>query len=344
LIDPLAQVVALLQPRAGFSKAVSGAGSWRVRPVVGGQPTYCAVLDGACRLTLEGHATLVLQAGDFVLIPSTRGFMMSSLAPPPEDVPDSMPVPSPLATYQGEFRLGDLDGAADVHYLVGRCIFGSPDAALLVPLLPRLVHVRGQPRLATLVQLVREESRAARPAREVILERLLEVLLIEALRCEATPGESTPGESTRGESTPGESTPGESTRGESTPGKFASPGLLRGLADERLALAIRRMHEDPARPWTVTQLAAEAALSRSAFFARFNRAVGMAPMAYLLAWRMALGKSLLRHNEGGIADVAQRVGYGSASAFSVAFTRHVGLPPTHYAREQAPAGESAPVL
>jgi len=324
LIDPLAQVVALLQPRAGFSKAVSGAGSWRVRPVVGGQPTYCAVLDGACRLTLEGHATLVLQAGDFVLIPSTRGFMMSSLVPPPEDAPDSMPAPSPLATYQGEFRLGDLDGAADVHYLVGRCIFGSPDAALLVPLLPRLVHVRGEPRLATLVQLVREESRAARPAREVILERLLEVLLIEALRCEATPGES--------------------TRGESTPGKFASPGLLRGLADERLALAIRRMHEDPARPWTVTQLAGEAALSRSAFFARFHRAVGMAPMAYLLAWRMALGKSLLRQNEGGIADVAQRVGYGSASAFSVAFTRHVGLPPTHYAREQAPADESAPVL
>ena len=324
MIDPLAQVVALLQPRAGFSKAVSGAGSWRVRPVVGGQPTYCAVLDGACRLTLEGHATLVLQAGDFVLIPSTRGFMMSSLVPPPEDAPDSMPAPSPLATYQGEFRLGDLDGAADVHYLVGRCIFGSPDAALLVPLLPRLVHVRGEPRLATLVQLVREESRAARPAREVILERLLEVLLIEALRCEATPGGSTPGES--------------------TPGEFASPGLLRGLADERLALAIRRMHEDPARPWTVTQLAAEAALSRSAFFARFHRAVGMAPMAYLLAWRMALGKSLLRQNEGGIADVAQRVGYGSASAFSVAFTRHVGLPPTHYAREQAPAGESAPVL
>ena len=339
MTDPLAQVVALLQPRAGFSKAVGGAGSWRVRPVVGGQPTYCAVLDGACRLTPEGRATLVLRAGDFVLIPSTRGFMMSSLVPPPEDAPDSMPVPSPLATYQGEFRLGDLDGAADVHYLVGRCVFGSPDAALLVPLLPRLVHVRGEPRLATLVQLVREESRTARPAREVILERLLEVLLIEALRCQATPGGST-----RDESTPGESTPGESTRGESTPGEFASPGLLRGLADERLALAIRRMHEDPARPWTVTQLAAEAALSRSAFFARFQRAVGMAPMAYLLAWRMALGKSLLRQNEGGIAYVARRVGYGSASAFSVAFTRHVGLPPTHYAREQAPADDAAPVL
>jgi len=86
----------------------------------------------------------------------------------------------------------------------------------------------------------------------------------------------------------------------------------------------------------VAQLAREAALSRSAFFARFQRAVGMAPMAYLLTWRMALGKQLLLQKANGIAEVAQRVGYGSASAFSVAFTRHVGLPPTQYARSQAP--------
>jgi AraC-like DNA-binding protein len=93
------------------------------------------------------------------------------------------------------------------------------------------------------------------------------------------------------------------------------------------------MHDSMARPWTVAQLAKEAALSRSAFFERFSRAVGVAPMAYLLAWRMALAKNLLRRKEGGVAEVAERVGYGSASAFSVAFTRHVGLPPTRYARE-----------
>ena len=185
---------------------------------------------------------------------------------------------------------------------MGHCVFGSPDAALLVSLLPQLVHVRGERRLATLVQLVGEESRELRPARDVILARLLEVLLIEALR--------------------------------STAGTAASPGLLRGLADERLAVAIRRMHESPTRPWTVAQLAKEAALSRSAFFARFGRAVGVAPMEYLLAWRMALAKNLLRRKDGGVAEVAERVGYSSASAFSVAFTRHVGLPPTRYAQEQ----------
>jgi AraC-like DNA-binding protein len=84
----------------------------------------------------------------------------------------------------------------------------------------------------------------------------------------------------------------------------------------------------------VAQLATAAALSRSAFFERFNRAVGVAPMEYLLSWRMALAKNLLRRKDGGVAKIAERVGYSSASAFSVAFTRYVGLPPTQYAHEQ----------
>lgn len=116
-----------------------------------------------------------------------------------------------------------------------------------------------------------------------------------------------------------------------------SPGLLRGLADERLSLAIRAMHEAPTRRWTVALLAKEAALSRSAFFERFSRAVGVAPIQYLLAWRMAMAKHLLRRKEGDVAEAAERVGYGSASAFSVAFTRHVGQPPIRYARESMSA-------
>jgi transcriptional regulator GlxA family with amidase domain len=110
---------------------------------------------------------------------------------------------------------------------------------------------------------------------------------------------------------------------------------VRGLADERLAVAIRRMHESPTTAWTVARLAKEAALSRSAFFERFSRAVGVAPMAYLLAWRMAMAKNMLRQNEASVAEIAERIGYGSASAFSVAFNRNVGQPPARYAREQA---------
>jgi AraC-like DNA-binding protein len=290
LVDPLAEVVTLLQPGASFSKIVSGAGPWRVRRSEAGRPFYCVILDGSCHLAVDGHEPIALQADDFILIPSAHDFTMSSLEPVRPGDADT----SPVALLNGEFRLGIQSGTPDVRLLIGYCVFGSPDAALLVSLLPQLVHVRGESRLATIVQLVGEESRELRPARDVILARLLEVLLIEALR--------------------------------STAGTAASPGLLRGLADGRLAAAIRRMHESPTQPWTVAQLAKEAALSRSAFFERFSRAVGVAPMAYLLAWRMALAKNLLRRKEGGIAEVAERVGYSSAS--------YVGLPPTRYAREQ----------
>lgn len=179
------------------------------------------------------------------------------------------------------------------------CVFGSPDAALLVSLLPELIHIRDDQRLAALAQLVGDESRAMRPAREVIMQRLLEVLLIETLR--------------------------------STAGTEVSPGLLRGLADERLTLAIRAMHESPTNRWTVADLARQAGLSRSAFFDRFQRLIGLAPMEYLLAWRMALAKTMLREQQAGVGEIAERVGYGSASAF----TRHVGLPPTRYAQQQS---------
>jgi AraC-like DNA-binding protein len=91
----------------------------------------------------------------------------------------------------------------------------------------------------------------------------------------------------------------------------------------------------------VSQLAGEAALSRSTFFERFSNAIGMAPMEYLLAWRMALAKRMLLRQEARIAEVAQRVGYGSASAFSVAFARHAGTPPARFARESTVLAETA---
>jgi AraC-like DNA-binding protein len=85
----------------------------------------------------------------------------------------------------------------------------------------------------------------------------------------------------------------------------------------------------------VVELAKAAALSRTTFFERFNLTVGVTPMEYLLAWRMAIAKDLLRRNEGRVAEIAERVGYGSASTFTVAFSRHVGQSPAQYARGQA---------
>jgi AraC-like DNA-binding protein len=306
LLDPLAQIVTLLQPSAPFSKRVSGAGPWRVCHAQLERPYYCAILEGACRLASRDQAEILLHAGDFVLIPAVSGFEMSSLTPAgPQDL-----VETPVLLADGEFRVGTVAATPDVRFLVGYCAFASPDMPLLASLLPSLIHIRGEKRLATLVQLLIDENRAQRPAREVILARLLEVLLIETLRASA----------------------------EISP----APGLLRGLADERLVQAIRCMHDSPAEPWTVAELAQAAALSRSAFYERFRRVVGLTPMAYLLAWRMALAKDLLRRREAGIAEIAVQVGYSSASTFTVAFTRHVGQSPASYVRMSPPGRFASP--
>jgi transcriptional regulator GlxA family with amidase domain len=186
--------------------------------------------------------------------------------------------------------------------LGGYFVFDSPDAGLLVSLLPALIHVRGVERLSMLVRLVGEETSERRAGRDLVLTRLVEVLLIEALR--------------------------------STANDDAPPGLLRGLADPRLAPAVRQMHAHLSRSWTVAELARTAGLSRSAFFERFTKTVGLPPMEYLLAWRMAVARDLLSRRDLGLAEVAERTGYGSASAFSTAFSRHVGQAPSRYARTQ----------
>ena len=308
MADPLSEVITLLQPRAVFSRPISGAGRWAVHYSAFGEPSFCAVLEGSCRLAVDGHDPLAFEAGDFVLLPATPGFTMSGFEPARVERLD----PQAMSKVVGEVRHGTRGGRPDVRLLGGWFAFGSTDTTLLVSLLPSLIHVRhgcNVERLSTLVRLVGEETNERRSGRDLVLTRLVEVLLIEALR--ATQGEEAP------------------------------PGLLRGLADERLAPALRQMHNHVARAWTVAMLAKSTALSRSAFFDRFNRTVGLAPMEYLLAWRMAVAKDLLRREDLSVGEVAERVGYGSGSTFSTAFARHVGQPPGRYARERRQKSEPA---
>ncbi|WP_432769627.1 MAG: AraC family transcriptional regulator [Sphingopyxis sp.] len=293
--DPLSDLITLLRPRTVFAKAISGAGGWAVRYGDFGHPGFCTVIEGRCRLAVDGAEAVTIAAGDFVLLPATPGFAMSGFEPADPVVID----PHAIAGLAGEVRHGRQEGDADVRMLGGYFMFDSPDAALLVSQLPALIHLRGAERLATLVRLVREEAGAERPGCDLILSRLVEILIVEALR--------------------------------SVEGDNAPPGLLRGLGDPRLAAAIRQIHGQPAHPWTVAALAKEAALSRSAFFDRFARTVGVPPMEYLQSWRMSLAKDLLRRKAGKIDEIASQVGYGSASAFSTAFARHVGVPPRRFA-------------
>jgi AraC-like DNA-binding protein len=262
-----------------------------------GHPGFCAVTEGRCRLAVDGEPTIVLEEGDFVLLPATPAFTMSGFEPAIPLRIDPKTAPQP----EGEIRHGRQDGPPDVRQFGGWFSFQSPDAALLVSLLPRMIHIRGVARLSQLVLLLGEEVAADNIGRDLVLQRFVEILLIEALRA--------------------------------APVSELQPGLLRGLADNRTAAALRSMHSDVERTWTIPDLAREANMSRSAFFDRFVRMVGIRPMEYLLAWRMAVAKSLLREGDVALDEVARRIGYGSASTFSTAFSRHVGQPPGRYMKE-----------
>ena len=297
MTDPLAQVIQLLQPRAVVSKGISGAGRWAVRYSAFGHPGFCAVTSGRCRIAVEGEEPITLEAGDFVLLPATPAFTMSGFEPAVPLLLD----PSQSADHP--VRHGRQDGPSEVEQLGGWFTFEAPEAGLLVGLLPRMIHIRGVARLAELVRFLGDEAARDDIGREPILERLVEILLIEALRVAPAPG--------------------------------AAPGLLCGLADPRLAAALRAMHGAPDRGWTLPDLARAAGMSRSAFFDRFTGRVGLRPMEYLMGWRMALARGLLRDGRLTLDEVAQRIGYGSASTFSTAFSRHTGLPPGRFRRGAA---------
>lgn len=304
MADPLTEVIQILRPRAVFSKGITGAGRWAVRYADFGQPGFCAVIEGRCRLAVNGEQPVILEEGDFVLLPETPSFTMSSLEP-------AQPLhidPKAAIAPDREIRHGRQDGPPDFRQFGGWFSFDAPDAGLFVSLLPRMIHIHGIPRLAQLVRLLGEEAARDDIGRNLILQRLVEILLIEALRA--------------------------------APTEEAQPGLLRGLADARIAAALRGMHGNIERAWTVPDLAGEAGMSRSAFFDRFNRMVGVRPMEYLLSWRMTVAKNLLRSEKVALDEVARRIGYSSASTFSTAFRRHVGLPPGSFSRHGGMAGEA----
>lgn len=292
--DPLSNVVTLLKPAVSISKMVEAGGRWQVERRDMANPFYCAIVEGRCRVEMSDHAPIVLAAGDFILIPELHGFRMTSKVPPVQKGPGI-----PLELEPGRVRLGPAGAPVEMRALVGHCRFETPASNLLVSLLPETIHVSGHDRLMALVPVIHEETRADRPGRELILGRLLEVLLIEAFR--------------------------------SAPALDMPPSLLRGLSDPQLAVALRRIHSDAGVGISVSKLAKDAGMSRSGFFEKFRMEIGRAPMEYVTGWRMAIAKTLLREGRLTNAEIALHIGYGSASAFGMAFVRHEGISPGAFA-------------
>jgi AraC-like DNA-binding protein len=148
------------------------------------------------------------------------------------------------------------------------------------------------------------ETEAPGPGNRAVLARLTESLFMEVLRWQL---------------------------------RFATDGRggwLAGLHDPQIGRVLRLLHALPDRPWTVDELAKEAAMSRAALAKRFVELVGQSPIQYLAGWRMHLARQLLRESTLGIGEVACRIGYQSEAAFNRAFRRVVGSPPATWRHDK----------
>ncbi|WP_067506222.1 AraC family transcriptional regulator [Actinoplanes sp. TFC3] len=122
------------------------------------------------------------------------------------------------------------------------------------------------------------------------------------------------------------------TDGSRAEGSRRDGSRMGGSVDSAVALALTAMHGDPERAWTVDDLAARSALSRSAFARRFSAATGRPPLAYLTWWRMTVAARRLRDSTDTVAVIAREAGYANEFAFTTAFRRHHGLPPGRFRR------------
>jgi AraC-like DNA-binding protein len=120
----------------------------------------------------------------------------------------------------------------------------------------------------------------------------------------------------------------------------APEGWPARTADPFLARVLDAIHADPGREWTLEQLAALGAMSRSVFAARFRAELGSSPLSYLTRVRMDAAKTLLADGDASVSEASRLLGYSSDEGFSRAFRRHTGMAPSQWRaqRRSAQAG------
>lgn len=296
-MDPLEQLVRRLAPELAGWKEIRGGPEWVLAFPAEPGIVFGLMLDGTASAEHGPCAATALRRGDYLLLVDPAPWRLGSGAPTP---------PTPferLDASAGVVEIGSPGSVPATRIMAGH-FRPSPHAfPLLRHLLPPVVHVRaGEPgaaRLTRLFEQIDDEVRSERLAASFVVGRLLDVMLVEALR-------------------------------ERTRRPEGAVGLVGGLADPRLAKAIGAIHADAARRWSVDGLAAVAGMSRSSFAERFAVRVGLSPMAYLAAWRLALAKDALLDPSRSVGEIALSVGYASTSAFSNAFRTAVGSSPARF--------------
>ncbi|MGB9753084.1 MAG: AraC family transcriptional regulator [Roseiflexus castenholzii] len=274
-------------------------------------PRSCAVFHvlhrGNGYLCVEGDAGLLpLREGDVVLLPG--GEEHSIL-----ETPDAPLFRNLELDQWGECALMRWSDAPTAVILCGTFDFEHIGTYALLKHLPRVVHIprSDNSALNSILALMASEAEAGRPAKEVALRRLADILFIQIIQ-----------------------------RWVEIEG-IERCGWFGALHDPLIGRALELIHAQPQHPWTVAALARAVACSRSFFAARFTALVGEPPMEYLRRWRLQLATHLLmEHAHVSAGDIAARIGYHSEAAFSKAFKRSLGIAPGAYRKRHSAARSS----
>jgi AraC-like DNA-binding protein len=295
---------------------------------------FHVLVEGNCWIECQDHPPVRMEAGDVIIFPhgdqhdmsSAKGGKATSLLAllPHRRSPDLLQLTHGGGGDRSRFICGYLHCDQRFNPLIGALptilIVRSHDGYVAVEAVdrdgkrPSNVVPAAEMWLTGTLRYAISEARSARPGSVTMLGRLTELMFVEILRqyMQQLPD--------------------------------GQAGWLAGLNDPQVGKALRLMHEDPAKSWTVEALARSAAISRSALAQRFTDLIGSSPMHYLTSWRIQLARQMLRNGPHSIPDVAARVGYESEAAFNRAFKRFVGMPPAAWrrtARGEAPLEQSA---
>lgn len=296
--DPLSDLLNLVRARCSLSGKLVAGGTWARRFANLDAIKFCAAIEGHCWSYVEGMPKPVwFERGDVLVLNGTRSLVLAS---DPRLVSGAVTTPH-VQDGDGNYRLGQGDGFT---MLGGMVQIDAQRQPLLLGSLGPLIHVNGNDPAASnlgwlLEQIVEEMAPPCRPGHSLVVAELAQLLFVQTLRAHLSRSSEEKG------------------------------GWLRGLGDKRLAPALAGMHAEPARDWSLDDLAREAGMSRTSFAVRFRDVMGMPPLTYLTNWRMHLAERDLRAGTA-VVEVASAIGYTSESAFSHAFKRTMGVAPGRY--------------
>jgi AraC-like DNA-binding protein len=297
-VDVLTDLLQRSRARGAAFSRTAAHGSWGLRFPGNNALAVHALVDGEAYLWIEdAREALHLLPGDVVLVrEDTPHHLASAAGAPCTPLADVLGPPTGVSQ---RGTVGDTAGPRSAAFFCGAYRFEGDLCDGLLAALPDTVRLR-PPSGCTLratMDLLAQEMLVAQPGQQTLLDRLLDVALVQILRRHFADQHSD------------------------------APGWFRASADPRIGPALRAMHANPSRQWTVAEMADHAGLSRSAFARRFTELVGSPPLAYLGDWRMAVARERLRDGDEKLAAIAESLGYASEFSFAAAFKRHTGIAP-----------------